>query len=280
LNLPENQGMFIWRIPSCMDDIRDPSDLEGIVQRCVDNNISWVTIKITQGRYEYVYNKPFIATLTALFFDADIDVWGWGWTYGNDPIRNARKAAELVNQYGMSGFFNDAETDWKGGGFALAARQFSTELRTKLGTHKAIGLCSYRFPLYHKSFPWRDFDFDFHAPQVYWEANLRPTAGWTQTMKSIQQLRSYVADKPIIPVGPTYSKGLWTPTPFQRQQFVEAAKTENCPGWCWWSFQHTRPKIWGELKNYDPTIIPKPVPEDALEQLWLEARRRGWFPNE
>jgi len=278
MKLPEGQGIFIWRIPSCMDDIRDPAGLDKIVQTCVDNNISWVTIKITQGRYEYVYNKPYIATLTALLFQVGIDVWGWGWTYGNDPIRNARKAAELVCRYGLVGFINDAETDWKGGGFDGAARAFSRELRIGLGPHRAIGLCSYRFPKLHRSFPWRAFDFDFHAPQVYWEGDNRPTAGWTQTMQSINQLCSYVADKPIIPVGPTYSKGSWTPTPFQRQQMVEAAKTEHCPGWCWWSYQHTKPEVWDELKTYDSTTpVPEPIPEDALEQLWLEAVRRGWF---
>jgi hypothetical protein len=218
---------------------------------------------------------------------ANINVWGWGWTYGKVPstsriiaIHEAEIAAELTRKYNLMGFIINAERDYKRGRMGKIARIYCARLRKQIG-YKPVGLTSYRFPSVHREFPWKDFNVDFYMPQVYWEQDYRPTAGWTQTQRCLANYRKSIsATKPILPVGPVYSRGKWTPTATQREQFIQATNTEKCPGWCWWSMQHIKnPSVWKELASYNKeSQIPTPItmPNDALERLWAEAINRGW----
>jgi hypothetical protein len=278
MNLPNGQGMFVWRIKHC-----DGGDPAKIVLRCKENNIKWLALKIVDGSYEYAYNINYIDPLVRALKANGIDVWGWGWTYGRSGTQvvahwEARKAGEITKKYDLSGYFIDAEHHWKGASNYIA-QLYSRELRIAIGA-RPIALCTYRFPSLHQDFPWSGFDFDFHAPQIYWEQSFKSSAGELQTRQSLQELKKIVADKPIVPLGPCYEVGGWKATPTQRAGFVNELKASGCPGWSWWSYQHVEDNVWGELKLYDiPFIppIPSPVPPDALNKLWYEACRRGWF---
>ncbi len=275
---PIGQGMFIWQIPQC-----EHGDLDKIVARALDAKLAWVTIKLCDGTVEYWHNKGLIRPLTDRLMNAGISVWGWGWTYGrtkNGKIiayREANIAAELTHKYNLRGFIINAERDYKHGKMRKIARIYCNQLRKQIG-YKPLGLSSYRFPSVHRGFPWKDFNVDFYMPQVYWEQDYRPTAGWTQTQRCLADYRrSISATKLIIPVGPVYSRGKWIPTAKQREQFIEATKTEKCPGWCWWSWQHVKnPSVWKELAEYNDAPNAPIMPQDALERLWNEAIKQGW----
>jgi hypothetical protein len=267
-------GLFIWLIDSC-----EGGNIPAIIAKCKANNVSWIAPKVADGTQIYWNNKNKLKPLADAAHAAGIKVYGWAWQYGRSrfspypsiAIAEADIALKAVKDYNLDGFIIDAEHDWKRTNLNMAAEaeKFMIRLQAGMG-NKPVFLASYRYPEYHKDFPWMAFlkhfkpgKGDGHMPQVYWEFDYRPNAGYLQLMESNKQLKA-LKDMKVYPIGAAYFRGDWVSTPTQMDSMVTAAKELKITGWSWWSFQHMTSAQWGSVKNHAPVVVvpePEPTPE-------------------
>ncbi len=180
------KGFFIWQVKNC-----EGGQPDAIAARAQTAKLSHVLIKIADVTLAYGFNqnnadlvKPVVEALRA----KGIEVWGWHYVKGDDPDGEARIAIQRVKQLRLPGYVIDAEGEYKTLDKAPAARKFMTALRAGLG-NLPIALSSYRFPSFHKDFPWQAFleKCDLNMPQVYWEQAHNPDV---QLQRSVTEFAS------------------------------------------------------------------------------------------
>lgn len=231
------KGFFIWKIPSC-----ENGNATYITNQAVANKFTHVMIKIADGtalsNYDSIKNIDLIPPVASALRAKGIQVWGWHYIYGNDPIREARLAAQRVAALNLNGYIIDAEIEFKQPGKDIAARSFMTELRKNL-PNLPIALSSYRYPSYHMEFPFNIFlnQCDYAMPQVYWEQAHNPDA---QLTRCISEYKSLVTPRPVIPTGPTYRSGTWYPTTGDISLFMKTAVRQNLAGVNFFSWDECR----------------------------------------
>ncbi len=228
VNLPDGKGMFIWQPSQCEGG--DPVSLARAARKA---GFGHVLLKLADGPFPYptgVDMRPFVDALKAV----KIEVWGWGYAYGNNPIGEAKIAADRVNEFNLAGWVIDAEGEYKGK--KAAAKVFMAELRRRL-PYTSIGLSSYRYPDLHPEFPWTEFraKCDFDMPQVYWEKAHNPAA---QLAQSLKQFQAFKRKLPYIPAGAAYKWNGWTSTPADIAEFILGCEGLGLPAYAFWSWQH------------------------------------------
>ena len=266
----QGKGYYIWKI-----DYTEKGDYHAILDKIRDADLGHVLVKIADGDEIYNYNEhrhiDMAVSLVNLLHENNVQVWGWQYVYVENPIAEARKAVQRVQQMNLKGFVVDAEKEFKEPGMDVIARRYMDELRASL-PNLPIALSSYRFPSYHRQFPWKDFLAlcDFNMPQVYWEEAHNPVA---QLNKCIREFQTMTPSRPIIPTGAAYGTGNWKPTPDDVQDFLKAAQDLNLPAANFWSWQHARgmPRVWERIAQYPwPS---QPAEKDVVEK-YIEALNR------
>jgi hypothetical protein len=285
---PTKKSYFIWDITKCSGG--DPGF---ITQAAKDIGLSWVAIKYTDGAapfcpfgYDAKKYKILLEQTSIQLKEQGIQVYGWGYTYGKSntyAISEAKAASEAIAHYPLDGWLIDAESQYKVPSGKAWANQYGGYLRSA-NPELPIGLCSYRFPVYHPEFPWNEFlkYCDFHAPQVYWEGAHNPGV---QLQRSVKELRA-LKDLPIIPVGSVYAAGGWEPTVADLNLFDYTCRIMALPGVSWWSWQHAqaRAEWWEAIKAQDwlgnviqdPTPTPVITLEERVTMLERKALTHGW----
>lgn len=244
----EGKGFFIWRIPNC-----ENGDPDAIATLADDAQLTHVLIKIADTIYSYnIYDgvdkvPPVADALRA----KDIEVWGWHYVKGNDPLGEANKAIERVQQLALDGYVIDAESEYKESGKAQAATIFMNRLRDAL-PDTSIALCSYRYPSYHPQLPWREFleKCDYNMPQVYW---LQAHNSGDQLRRSVREFQEMTPFRPIIPVGAAFKEHGWKPTPGEVLEFLDTAKILNLTAANFYSWDSCRtylPDVWTAIHDY------------------------------
>jgi hypothetical protein len=287
--------MFGWKIK----DI-SRGEVKAIAAEGQALGLSWAAFKVCDGVSSYNLRRAglgwaddYLPALQTELTLAGIELVGWGYTYGANPVGEAIKAAERVKWLGLRCFLIDAEDEYKKPGMAEAARRYMTTLRAAL-PGVSIGLSSYRFPNYHREFPWEEFleACDFHSPQVYW---MKAHNAAAQLRQSIGELRALeknlgLAELPVVPAGAAFHQDGWQPTPDEMNEFFEEALKMELPALLWWE--------WGHAQRYGfiPTLEehrwpveppPPPPPAATLEErvggleirtarLESEAERHEW----
>src|SRR4030065_446521 len=91
-----------------------------------------------------------------------------------------------------------------------SASSYMNHLRAALPS-LPIGLCSYRWPSYHRELPWREFReyCNFDAPQVYWVGKHDPISQLNQSYAEFQAMIPWL---PFVTVGSADIDRVWTPT--------------------------------------------------------------------
>lgn len=244
--IPNGKGWFIWQIKRVYGG--DPVQ---IVKAAKAQHVSWVSIKICDRGSSYnlrpvlsifgvviAWKDDIIQPLVDALRAEGIAVYGWGYAYldngwGVLPAKEAAIAVARVKQFGLDGFFVDAE--------GQAAKQFKNAqayiqaLRDGL-QDIAIGLCSFRFPSLQTDFPWRELlaGCDFHAPQVYW---IKADNSADQLTRSFNELTGLV-NLPFVPLGIAAQddNSPWKPTMSQIDAFAERAQNMGIQavGWYEW----------------------------------------------
>lgn len=112
------------------------------------------------------------------FHARGLKVYGWRWPSSHiDPaLKEAAKAAHLLRDFGMDGYFVDPEGapgkpwDWNRTGLSSLAEDFCQTVRAG-DTSKRFGVTShYRAQLVYPQLPWASFfeHADVLLPQAYW----------------------------------------------------------------------------------------------------------------
>jgi hypothetical protein len=246
----QGKGFFIWRVPNT-----EGGNPKAIADLAVASGMAHIVIKIADGAYSYNVEKTSgkdlaLAVVQALH-DRNIEVWGWHYVYGNDPLGEARKAIQRVNELNLEGYVIDAEEEYKKPGKDAAARTYMTALRSAMPT-LPIALCSYRFPSYHPNFPWKAFleKCDLNMPQVYWVEAHNPAS---QLDRCIREFKAMTPFRPILPTGIACNEGGWSPTESDVTQFLSSTRTLNLAGANFWDWEESRsqlPKVFGAIANF------------------------------
>jgi hypothetical protein len=261
----QGKGFFIWQIPNC-----ESGNTAAIASLAKSANLSHVLLKVANGVLSYNVDAnsgiDYAKQLTQDLHQEGIQAIGWHYIYGNNPIGEANKAIQRIQQLGLDAYVIDAESEFKMDGKRTAARQFMTQLRASLPNFP-VALCSYRFPAYHPEFPWREFldKCDFNMPQVYWQS--AHNAG-EQLINCIHQFQALTPYRPIFPVGAAYRESGWQPTVGEVKDFMDTAKRLNLNGFAMWEWSEARsgimPGIWEAVRDYN--WYGGPTPKDICER--------------
>jgi hypothetical protein len=261
------KGFFIWKIHDCEGG--NPSAIASAAKAA---GLSHVLIKIADGMDHYNVDKTtgtdYVPPLVQALHAAGIQAWGWHYIYGGDPVGEAWNGGRRARTLGLDGYVIDAESEFKAPGMDMAARRFAADLRGYLGSIPAA-LSSFRFPSYHKEFPWSEFlqKSDFNMPQVYWEQSHNAGAQISHSFREFQTLSPY---RPVIVTGSTYGNNGWSPTPADITEFLKTAVSLNLPAVNFYSWDYCRknlPVLWD-------TIAAFPYPSSqppGIVQRWISA---------
>lgn len=261
----QGKGFFVWQIPNC-----EGGNTAAIASLAKSANLTHVLLKIANGVLSYNVDAnsgvDFAKQLTQDLHQQGILAVGWHYIYGNNPIGEANKAVQRIQQLGLDAYVIDAESEFKMDGKRTAARQFMTQLRSSLPNF-LVALCSYRFPSYHPEFPWREFldKCDFNMPQVYWQS--AHNAG-EQLVNCIHQFQAMTPYRPIFPTGAAYREAGWQPAVSEVQDFMDTAKRLNLSGFNIWEWSDARsgimPGVWEAIRDFNWSGAP--APKDICEK--------------
>lgn len=230
---PTGKGVFLWQLDHCFN-----GDMVKLANALIAAKVTWVAVKAANGYASF--NTPLLRSLISNLRAAGIAVWGWHYVYGigytgvNISKFEGDMAVQRIGDYLFDGWIIDAESEYKRSGSAAAADTYLHIIRGRY-PQIPLALCSYRWPSYHKEFPWANFlaHVDLHMPQVYWVGAHNPGAQLAQSYKELNALKRL----PFVPVGAAYTEGEWKgPTPDELDQFDQMAHTLKLPGVSWWSW--------------------------------------------
>jgi ketosteroid isomerase-like protein len=247
---------MIWKIPSC-----ESGSASEIARVAKESNLSHVLIKIADGPYTYNTDKTTGTDLVPAVVSAlkakGLQVWGWHYVYGYNPTGEAQIAIKRVTELGLDGYVIDAESEYKLSGRDVVATTFMTALRKGL-PNTPVALCSYRFPTYHPQFPWTNFldKCDYNMPQVYWQAAHNPGDQLKRCVREFQAITPY---RPIMPTGPVYSYGGWTPTMGEMIEFLQTVIALNLSSTNFFAWDYGRTSLttlWNTIAQFPWSDIP------------------------
>jgi len=264
------KGYYIWNVKNC-----EQGDPERITAQARASKLTHVLIKIADGAFPYNVNLEngydYARGAIKKLQSQNISVWGWQYIYGNYPIQEAEIAVRRAIELGVDGFVVNAEQEYEQSNKTLAADRYMSILRNNLGS-TPIALSSFRYPFYHRSFPFGKFleRCDYNMPQVYWMKS-HNNAG-AQLQRCINEYRQIQPYRPIIPTGPTFKEHGWVPTQSEVLEFIQVAQKLNLPAvnfWYWEGCRRDLPAFWnlvGEY-SYGTEDAAKSVPGQYIQAL-------------
>ncbi len=263
----QGKGVFIWKIRDC-----ESGDTNAIANLSLQAGLTHILVKVADGTYSYnidAQGSDLIYPLVMALRARGVQVWGWHYIYGDDPIGEANKALQRIQQHNLDGYVIDVEGEYKQPGKRTAANRFMGRLRSAL-PNLPIALSSYRFPSYHPQVPWREFleSCDYNMPQVYWQYAHNPA---DQLSRSMREFQSLAPLRPMIPTGSAYRTGSWSATPEDIRAFLETAQSLNIRGYNFWEWSNCRryiPETWEAIEKFPGQ--PVPPPKD-IAYLYIEA---------
>lgn len=251
----QGKGFFTWRIPDC-----ENGDANAIAALAHTGNLTHILLKIADGIYSYNIDTngvdlvpPVVAALRSL----GISPWGWHYIYGDNPLGEANKAIQRIQETGVVGYVIDVESEYKDPGKDAAAVLFMDRVRSVF-PNLPIALSSYRYPSYHPQIPWEEFlsQVNYNMPQVYWIYNHNPAE---QLIRSVSEFQAMTPYRPIIPTGSAYQAGGWAPTVADINEFLATAQSLNLGGANFWEWSNCRryiPEIWDAISAYQWSVEP------------------------
>jgi len=274
MNKLPGKGYFIWHVSETQN-----GDIGRIAIAAEDAGLGHVLIKIADGAVGYNGDlRPLVETLQR----KGIEVWGWHYIYGY-PASEARMAVRRIRESGVTGFVVNAEVEFKKPGMGAIARAYMQALRAEVGPDFPIALSTYRYPEYHREFPFTAFleYCDFNMPQVYWLLKHNPVE---QLDECIRQYQALSVVRPMIPTGPAWKQGSWLPAPGELVAFMDAARDRGLEAANFWAWEHAQnlPGLWQAIADYhwqveqpappdpEPPIPPIEIPEDELDTKKLD----------
>jgi len=255
------KGIFLWVVHRVENG--DPAKIATILKEA---NISRVDVKVANADKAYYVKRglkwfknvtrDWVRTMQGL----GIKVWGWGFVYGNKPEGEGMIGAQQVAELGLDGYIFDAEGALENqDNCANVAYRIAKRFKDNApGVPSALTSWSlWKNPWtgstwhnHNMAIPFMDA-LDYAMPMDYWwngHAKL-----WLE--KSIEQWRTLVTDKPIIPAGRAYSgEGLGIIDPAEIKIFGERLRELEMPGESWWELALALKvaPVWQVIKDLPP----------------------------
>ena len=246
--MPKGKGMCIWILSRL---IVAYGSIEGVVERLVEMKVSWIIIKVSNGRGKYNLRPVYLPgtririawadDILKPFVDAckiwGIKVHGYQYTYADNPVLEAKAGAERCWELELDGFVINAEKEYKDN--PGAASPYTETLLLNLPDNIPIGMSSYRFPSLHPRFPFKQFMVDdiYWLPQVYWMGRDNPGE---QLEQSNDELMS-ISDTAVVPIGFAFSEMGYGPPPLREMdEFHDKVLELNLIAETWWRFDTAR----------------------------------------
>jgi hypothetical protein len=269
----KGKGVYIWMIRHTLD-----GDVEKIADTLEAAGMTHAWIKVADGSGRYNIDPQGVDRvpgLVAALRMRGISVWGWQYVYGRYPDLEAKMAIQRIKEFDLDGFIVNAEFEYKSAG-ASAATWYMKTLRTDF-PYLPIGLSSYRFPSYHRDFPFDAFleYCDFNAPQVYWMGATNPGE---QLVRCLEEFRTLVkVQKPIFPTGAAFKNSIrvgdryvsWKPSPAEVVEFMETAVALGFSGFNFWELRNclmNLPEVWQVIRDFQIGEVEEPEePEEPGE---------------
>lgn len=265
-------GMFIWRVQNC-----EGGKIDAIVKMAVDAHLSHVLIKIADRHYPY--NAAYVQDLTGSMRAAGLQVWGWQYIYGEAPSAEALAVIPIIQELDLDGFVVNAEVEYKTPGSAARAKLYMQTLRAGVGLDLPIALSSYRWPSYHREFPFAAFLelCDFAMPQVYWMQAHNPTY---QLQRTLTEYAGLAVRRPVFPTGACFRQSGWQPTAVEVAAFIQACKDHGLMGCNFWEWGNARSYVqdgWEVIRSTGwantPAPEPDPVPGEHSMRVLVDGLR-------
>lgn len=274
----KGKGFFIWQVKNC-----ERGDALSIAAKARAANLSHVLLKIADGPQAFGYdnnNNDVTAPVVLALRKLGVQVWGWHYVRGDDPSGEARVAIQRIRQLSLDGYVADAEGEYKTPAKAGAARTFMTALRNSLG-NLPIALSSYRFPSFHKDFPWAAFleQCTFTMPQVYWEQAHNPDVQLQRSVTEFGSPELVGAVRPFIATGSAYGTGGWRPSADDIRRFLAKCRELGVPAanfYSWdWATSTGNTDLWDAAAGYDwPFDNPGGQPADIVTRYFAALNSR------
>lgn len=271
-NFPFGKGLWIWELPVLL---KRYGTLDAIIQKCKDNDISYVMLKSGDGENTWI--SQWNANTIKKFKDAGIKILAWMYNYGYNPSREAAVAMWSLDM-GADGFVFNAEVEWRD---LVNRREAAEQMLSMVRKHAPNAFLAHAplaIPSYHAKFPYDIFGkyCDAVMPQVYWGTIYgggvtNPASKiidwmfreWSTLEAKWKAEGKETSIKPIIPAGQAYDnpKEKYILQPAHITEFLEYAKGYQSVNF--WSFQHiVRDDCWDAIKRTPVTKLALPVPAE------------------
>ena len=262
--LLEGKGIYIWKLHRIAN-----GNVQVMVDKAREAGLTHVIIKIADGAN--AYNVDLARPATDAFKAAGILVWGWAWLWLREPFEEAEIAAHRSQALGLDGFMVNAEYPAKG-----KTREVLTYMETlrSLLPDLPLGLSSYRYPQFHRNFPWHEFlsMCDLNSPQMYWVGEEPADC----VRHSLARHHEFPFSLPIIPTGAAfgeqYGSTFFRASPDEIVEFLDAIRANDLPAANFWSWDWTEtngPDLWDAIASYDwPASVEWGPPQDIAMRFW------------
>ena len=260
-----NKGVYVWNLAIWDKEAQraiEYSTPEKLTAELTAGGFGHVLLKVCDGtaRFGVINGVDYLPEYVSALKAAGIAVWGWGYVYGNYPAGEAAVAVERCRELGLSMFVVDAETEYKNKPYQ--ARLYMEALRRGL-PNAVLSLSSFRFPSYHREFPFKEFaqDCDLMMPQVYWEG--AKNAG-DQLRRCVQEYTDLGLKLPIAVTGAAYKSTsvTWQPTAGEVQEFYKTADELGLEMVNFWEWQCSkRVGLWSTLMALEGDTEPDTNPD-------------------
>jgi hypothetical protein len=274
----EGKGIYAWILRGC-----ENGNMTQVVERLKWAGMTHIIPKITDGTSgDLNGNGGYLPFLVEFAHKAGIKVLGYQYVYGYRPLDEAERAITELRKLPYDGFVINAEHQYRDlANNASAAKIYCERLRQAF-PDLLIGLSTYRFPSYHRAFPFATFlnYCDVNLPQVYWmKANGTVPRQLSQTLKEYEAFPK----RPIIPTGAAFQEHGWVANADDQKIFIAEVQKHGLHGCNWWEYRHT----FNLLPHLGEAIAsvpfgpgpgepiqpdPDPEPEPPVPPLTLEER--------
>ena len=269
--LVKGKGIYIWKLHR----IGPMKDVINNVKRA---GMTHIIPKIADGNYSYVENEPYLKELITLAHNEGIKVVPYQFVYGTYPKSEAVRIVQELKKYPYDGLVVNAEVAYRDLPNSDGAAKFYCEEVRKSYPDLPLYLSTFRFPSYHRGFPFATFlkYMDGNMPQVYWMKSNGTVP--TQLKQTIAEY-SKITDVPMIPTGAAFKEWGWAALPEDQKIFVEEVKKNGLQGCNWWEYYYafiTMPQLGQaiidspfEVDDPEPPQPPQPpepptIPEDKV----------------
>jgi hypothetical protein len=260
-----NKGIYVWNVAYKDGDVvKEYSSPEGLAAELKAGGFGHALLKVCDGtaRFGVINGVDYLPEYVKAIKAAGIAVWGWGYVYGTYPAGEAAVAIERCKELGLSMFVVDAEAEYKNKPYQ--ARTYMTAVRKGL-PDAVLALSSFRFPTYHREFPFREFaeHCNLMMPQVYWEG--AKNAG-DQLRRCVSEYTDLGFGLPIAVTGAAYKSTSvsWQPTAGEVQEFYQVADEMGLEMVNFWEWQCAKKiNLWQTLMALEGEVTePDTNPED------------------